>query len=69
MYGYIRALPALRWDNKTMFVDVYLTYLFILGYGRYDEFLSAPIRLVLPAALDRGLHPIGLTTAHGGYVA
>jgi hypothetical protein len=57
MYGYMRVLPALWWGNEIRFVDVYLTYLFILGYGRYDEFLRAPIRLVLPAALDRGLHP------------
>ena len=66
MYGYMRALPALWRGNKIMFVDVYLTYLFILGYDRYDESLRAPIHLVLPAAFGPRIAPIGLRAAHGG---
>jgi hypothetical protein len=66
MYGYMRVLPALWWGNKIMFVNVYLTYLFILGYGRYDEFLRAPIHLVLPAAFGPRIAPTQLATARGG---
>ena len=69
MYGYIRGLSALWWGNKIMFVDVYLTYLFILGYGRYDEFLRAPIRLVLPAAFGPRIAPIRFDNCARGYVA
>ena len=66
MYGYMRTLPALWWGNKIMFVDVYLTCLFTLGYVRYDEFLRAPIRLVLPAAFGPRIAPIRLRAAHVG---